>query len=94
MVPRLDFVGGLKTVQLIQQLQHRALHLGVAAPAAALHPGRPYAVHLVHEDDAGRMLPATDSHRCLLRRRHSKRRHSDQDNTLSEPQVNERLAWP
>ncbi len=54
----LDLVGGLKSVQLVEQLQHGALHLAVAAAAAAVCARAAYAVHLVHEDDAGCMLPA------------------------------------
>ena len=56
----LDFVGGLKSVQLVEQLQHGPLHLRVPAPTAAtaVTPGTTDAVHLIHENDAGGMLPA------------------------------------
>ena len=58
--PYLDLVGGLKTIQLVQQLQHGPLDLRVstATAATAVTPGTADAVHLIHEDDAGGMLPA------------------------------------
>lgn len=34
--PHLDLIGGLKSVQLVEQLQHRALHLAVTAAAAVV----------------------------------------------------------
>ena len=54
----LDFVCGLKAVQLVKQFQHGALHLAVATATAAVCARAAYAVHLIHEDDAGCMLPA------------------------------------
>lgn len=53
----LDLVSGLEAVKLVEQLQHGTLHLRVATAATAVTPGTANAVHLVHEDDAGRMLP-------------------------------------
>lgn len=59
-VAHLDLVGGLKAIKLVQQLQHGSLHFRVptAAAAAAVTPGTANAVYLIHEDDAGSMLPA------------------------------------
>lgn len=55
----LDFIGGLETVQLIQQLQHGPLHFRIPATATTtVAPGTADAVHLVHEDNAGGVLPA------------------------------------
>ena len=52
----LDVLGGLKAVQLIEELQHGPLDLAVSA-AAGLDPGAPDAVNLVHKDDGGGVLP-------------------------------------
>jgi hypothetical protein len=54
----LDLVGGLEAVQLVEELQHGALHLGVPAAAAVVRACAADAVHLVHEDDGRRVLPA------------------------------------
>ena len=56
----LDLIGCLKAVQLIQQLQHGALHLTVPAttPATAALSRTANGVHLVHENDRGGVLPA------------------------------------
>ena len=58
--PHLNLVGCLKTVQLVQQLQHGALHLTVpaTAPATAALSRTADGVHLIHENDRGGMLPA------------------------------------
>ena len=52
----LDVLGGLEAVKLIEELQHGPLDLAVPA-SAGLYPGGADAVDLVHEDDAGRVLP-------------------------------------
>ena len=49
----LDLVARLEPVQLVQQLQHGALHLGVAAAAASRAAD---GVHLVHEQDRRSVL--------------------------------------
>ena len=58
--PHLDLVGCLKAVQLVQQLQHGALHLTVPAttPATAALSSTADGVDLVHENDRGGVLPA------------------------------------
>mmetsp|Transcript_18451 Transcript_18451/g.46679 ORF Transcript_18451/g.46679 Transcript_18451/m.46679 type:complete len:312 (-) Transcript_18451:612-1547(-) len=56
----LDVVGGREAVQLVEQLEHGALHLAVPAAARVVCARRPDGVHLVHEDDGGRVLPRHD----------------------------------
>ena len=58
MPARLDLVGRLEAVQLVEQLEHGALDLAVAAAAAVVRARAANAVHLVHEDDRRRVLPA------------------------------------
>mmetsp|Transcript_13197 Transcript_13197/g.33484 ORF Transcript_13197/g.33484 Transcript_13197/m.33484 type:complete len:417 (-) Transcript_13197:74-1324(-) len=56
----LDVGDGLEAVELVQELEHGPLDLGVtaaAAAAAAAHPRAPDRVDLVHEDDRRRVLP-------------------------------------
>ena len=53
----LDLVGRLEAVELVEQLEHGALHLAVAAAAAVVCARAADAVHLVHEDDGRRVLP-------------------------------------
>lgn len=65
----LDLVGRLKAVQLVEQLQHRALHLAVAATAAALSARGADAVNLIHEDDGRGVLPAARRARGRNKRR-------------------------
>lgn len=55
----LDVLGGLKAIQLVEELQHGPLHLTVST-RASLQPGRADRVDLVHEDDGGRMLTGHD----------------------------------
>ena len=55
----LDVLRSLEAVQLVEQLEHGALHFGVTA-AAGLDPGRSDGVDLVHEDDGGRVLAGHD----------------------------------
>jgi len=55
----LDVVASLEAIELVEQLEHRALHLRVAA-AAALYPLRADGVDLVHEDERGRVLARHD----------------------------------
>ena len=64
----LDLVRCLKAVKLVEQLKHGALHLAVAAARAALTARAADAVHLVHEDDARRMLPRHHKQLTHLRR--------------------------
>mmetsp|Transcript_11163 Transcript_11163/g.19080 ORF Transcript_11163/g.19080 Transcript_11163/m.19080 type:complete len:284 (-) Transcript_11163:605-1456(-) len=56
----LNFVGGLKTVQLVEKLEHRALNFRVTASAAALHASRADGIDLVHENDRRGVLPGHD----------------------------------
>ena len=56
----LDVLRRLEPVQLVQQLQHRPLHLRVAAAGPALPARAPDGVDLVHEDDARRVLARHD----------------------------------
>ena len=51
----LDAVVRREPVQLVQELQHRALHLAVAA-LLAVEPLRAHGVQLVDEDDRGGLL--------------------------------------
>jgi hypothetical protein len=53
----LDVLRRLEPVQLVQQLQHRPLHLRVAPARPALPPRTPDRVDLVHENNARRVLP-------------------------------------
>ncbi len=62
----LDLIGGLEAVQLVEQLEHGALDLAVAAAAAVVGARAADAVHLVHENDAGRVLPAHIAPRSCL----------------------------
>ncbi len=62
----LDLVGGLKAVQLVEQLQHGTLHLAVTAASAVVCARTTNAVHLIHEDDAGRMLPTVKAQSLKL----------------------------
>mmetsp|Transcript_38171 Transcript_38171/g.107902 ORF Transcript_38171/g.107902 Transcript_38171/m.107902 type:complete len:380 (+) Transcript_38171:280-1419(+) len=55
----LDVLGRLEAVELVEQLEHGPLHLGVAA-LLALHPAGADRVDLVHEDDGGGVLPGHD----------------------------------
>ena len=55
----LDVLGGFEAVELVEQFEHGALDLGVAA-AAALDARGADAVDLVHEDDAGGVLAGHD----------------------------------
>ena len=55
----LDVLRGLKSVQLVEQLQHGSLDLGISS-TSGLDPGRPNGVDFVHEDDGGRVLPGHD----------------------------------
>lgn len=50
----LDCLSGLKTVQLVQQLQHSTLHLRVSS--LSLHSWSSYWIHLIDENNAGRVL--------------------------------------
>ena len=52
----LDILGGLEAVELVEELEHGALHLRVAARRAALGARRADRVDLVHEDDRRRVL--------------------------------------
>ena len=52
----LDVLGGLEAVELVEELQHGPLHLGVPPAATALYPRGADGVDLVHEDDGGRVL--------------------------------------
>jgi len=47
----LDLVGGLKAVELVEQLEHGSLDLAVTAAARVLRPRRSDRVDLIHEDD-------------------------------------------
>lgn len=51
----LNVLGGLETIQLVEELEHGALHLTVSA-GASLETRGADRVDLVHEDDGGRML--------------------------------------
>ena len=51
-----DVLRGLEAVELVQQLEHRALDFAVAA-TGPFHARGADAVDLVHEDDARRVLP-------------------------------------
>jgi hypothetical protein len=53
----LDLVRGLKAIQLVQKLEHGALHFAVPASTAVVHSRGADAVHLVHEDDAWSVFP-------------------------------------
>ena len=61
-VAYLDLVGGLKSIKLVQQLQHGSLHFRVPATAATatVASGAANAVHLIHENDARSMLPVSN----------------------------------
>ena len=68
----LDAVVGGEAVQLVEQLEHSALHLAVAAEVAVEALGAD-GVHLVDEDDARRLCIALLRHiqprqRCTLHR--------------------------
>lgn len=54
-----DVLGGLETVQLVEELQHGALDLRVAS-RGAFDSRRTNAVDFVHEDDGRRMLTCHD----------------------------------
>ena len=54
----LDVLLGLEAVELIEQLEHRPLHLAVAT-RAALETRRADRVDLVHKDDRRCVLPTT-----------------------------------
>ena len=54
-MPHLDVLLRLEAVELVEELEHGALHLAVAA-RAALDARRADRVDLVHEDDGGRVL--------------------------------------
>lgn len=56
----LDLLASLKPIQLVEQLQHRALHLTIATTAAAVHPSATNTIDLIHEDNA-RCMPAAGS---------------------------------
>mmetsp|Transcript_15463 Transcript_15463/g.58588 ORF Transcript_15463/g.58588 Transcript_15463/m.58588 type:complete len:439 (+) Transcript_15463:3359-4675(+) len=45
----LDVLGGLEAVQLVEELEHRALHLAVASARVGALPAD--GIHLIHEDD-------------------------------------------
>jgi hypothetical protein len=53
-----DVLRGLKAVELVEELQHSALHFAVAV-RSALGSRRSDRVDLVHEDDGRRSLPVT-----------------------------------
>mmetsp|Transcript_56794 Transcript_56794/g.164778 ORF Transcript_56794/g.164778 Transcript_56794/m.164778 type:complete len:390 (+) Transcript_56794:14-1183(+) len=55
----LDVRRGFEAVQLIQQLKHRPLHLGVAA-LLSFHTRGADGIDLVHEDDGRRVLSSHD----------------------------------
>lgn len=55
----LDVLGCLEAIQLIEQLQHRPLHLTVPA-WASLQPRWADGVYLIHEDDGRSMLSCHD----------------------------------
>ena len=54
----LDGIGGLESIQLVQQLQHCTLDFRIAALAAAPRSCASDRVDLVHEDNGRLMLPA------------------------------------
>eukprot|EP00050_Salpingoeca_kvevrii_P006166 m.287788 g.287788 ORF g.287788 m.287788 type:complete len:445 (-) comp11847_c0_seq1:145-1479(-) len=57
----LDVLGGLKTIELVEQLQHGALDLAIAATtAAAVHAARADGINLIHKDDRGGLLTSHD----------------------------------
>lgn len=56
----LDVLCRLESVELVQQFEHCPLDLRVASSGPALSPARADRVNLVHEDDAGRVLPGHD----------------------------------
>lgn len=55
-----DVLRGLKTIELIEQLEHRPLYFRISTPAPALASRTADRVDLVHEDDARRMLTGHD----------------------------------
>jgi hypothetical protein len=56
----LDHLRALEAIELVQQLEHGALHLGVSAARAALAARRANRVNLIHEDDRRRVLARHD----------------------------------
>ncbi len=88
----LDVLGGLEAVQLIEQLQHRPLHLTVTT-WATLQARRPDGVDLVHEDDGGGVFSSHDEqlahHAGTLR----KRGESMLYNQIAFDKMNQEWKW-
>ena len=55
----LDILRRFEPIELIQQFQHRPLHLAIPA-TRPFHAGGPNAIDFIHEDDGRRMLAGHD----------------------------------
>mmetsp|Transcript_16567 Transcript_16567/g.32950 ORF Transcript_16567/g.32950 Transcript_16567/m.32950 type:complete len:242 (+) Transcript_16567:190-915(+) len=53
----LDILRGLEPVELVQQLEHGALHLAVAPGSSSVPPAGSNGIDFVHEDDGGCCFP-------------------------------------
>lgn len=64
----LDGLGGLESIQLVEQLKHSPLHFRVTT--LPLHARPTNRIHFVNKYDAGRVLPGHDKklshHSCSL----------------------------